>query len=748
MTSRLQQMLASCTDFDQVLSLWGLNRRGVAGREQGVEALLERVKQPQAARWVWERLATSQERVVLWHCVGKNVRCGIKREDLLTRTKLAAEEFNTALSQLTRQLLLLEELFPAEGVQVQAHPSKNRALAPARRETILSVFAEMAETLYQTGRELFIPGAERVTMSLAKLLQSWPEAELWRMIHHYALDMTGLRRASELRAALAEALTDPDLVLGACSTLDTFIQEVYSWLLEQGGKASVQAARSHFAVDDDALFALLETLSAYGLAFDTLCPDVPGLRLLFIPQALFESIQSRATVTSARQQGLAPLPAFPVAIDAGLPVLVSDLAVVVNTVYQQRVELTREGTIVKHCTFRIQPLLRGRSRPGMFIENTYLDMLFETAECLLLIQRVHPPFSLHSLKPYYEPGPELGAWAQLNLVEQTQRLLSWWATSPNWYDVTGSNFQQWNPVEWKPLAARPLLISALQHCAPGAWYRIDDFLQSIWEAEPYAMHSGCAQHTQELRPTAVLKAKWLRCEGEVLRGILVSTLWELGLVSLGSMAGQGAHESFQLTELGAAILQSVAPESHTARSNDGSLVLLPTGEVLLLELDTILLYRLLPFVEIRQVDRAICLAFTRSSIIRAIDQGHTLEALLEFLEGEKHQSPPQNVLYMLKDWAQHYAVAELNHVLLLSISSVEGARLLVTAPRYRAWGFRQLAPHIIAAPAHAHLGELRRALEAEGLVVHLGKDVLAYPAPLVPQQSEPGDDAETHSRSE
>jgi hypothetical protein len=678
MTSSLQQMLAACTDFDQVLYLWGLNRREDAGRDQGIEALLERMKQPQAARCVWERLATSPERVVLWYCVGKTARCGIKRKDVLTRTKLAAEEFDTALSHLIRQLLLMEELSPASGGQVQAQAT----------ETILSVEARMAETLYQTGRELFIPGAQRTTLSLSKLLQLRPEAELWPMIGHYALDATGLRRASDLRAALAEALSDPDLVLGALSTLDISIREMFSWLLEQGGKASLQTVRTHFAVDDDALFALLGALSAYGLAFDTLCPDVPGRRLLFIPQALSESIKTRATITPAGQPGLAPLPAFPASIDAGIPALVGDLAVVVNAVDQQRVELTREGTIVKHCASRIQPLLRGRVHPGMFVENTYLDMLFETAERLLLIQRVHPPFSLQSLKPYYEPGPGLGAWAKLNLVEQTQRLLSWWATNPNWRDVTGSGFQQWNPVAWKPLAARPLLIAALQQCTPGAWYRIDDLLQSIWETDPYAMHPDCGQRTQGLRPTAVFKAKWLRCEGEVLRDILASTPWELGLVSLGSVkeTGQGAYDAFQLTELGAAVFQPVAPDS-TACSNGDSLVLLPTGEVLLLELDTVLLYRLLPFAEICQVDRAIRLAFTRSSIMRAIDRGHALETLLEFLGREKQQAIPQNVLYMLKDWAQHYAVAELNHVLLLSISSEEGARLLATAPRYRAWGF-------------------------------------------------------------
>jgi hypothetical protein len=244
-----------------------------------------------------------------------------------------------------------------------------------------------------------------------------------------------------------------------------------------------------------------------------------------------------------------------------------------------------------------------------------------------------------------------------------------------------------------------------------------------------------------LRPTAVLKAKWLRCEGAVLRGILTSTFWELGLVSLGCTEGS-SQDAFGLTELGAAVLQLVAPGDGASHVAGDSLVFLPTGEVLLLELDTAILYRLLPYVEVRQVDRAIRLAFTRSSITQAIDQGYTLESLLEFLEGERHLPIPQNVLYTLREWAGSFAVAELKHVLLLSLSSEKEARLLTTAPRYRAWGFRLLTPTIIAAPAHVHLGELRRALEADGLVVHLGKDVLSYPAPYVPQQRGPGDDAE------
>ena len=730
-----QQSISLCTDPDQVLYLWGLGKTEDYQQLQSSEKLWKHMSHPLAARCVWERLATPEERLVLWHCVGKTARRGLTQKDLLTRTALTSEECTAATTSLIRQYLLVESspLLP-QGEAAEQHPS-----AKAKIGATYCVYTEQAEALYQTGRELFIRDARRTAMSLSKLLQSASEAELWHMIRHYALDPTGLRRESDLRAALTEALTDADLVQGALSALDTFTREVFSWLVEQGGQAGMQFVRRHFAIDNDELFALLERLAAHGLAFDTLCSDVPGLRLLFIPQALSESIKIRATASPARQHGLVSLAAFPATVEEGVPALVGDLAVVVNATYQQRVERTREGTVLKHCATRIQPLLRGRARPGIPAENLYLAMLFETAERLKLIQWVYPPFSLHSLKPYYEPGPGLAAWARLSLEEQTQHLLAWWTTNPNWRDVTGNDFQQWNPVAWEPLAARPLLLSALRQCAPGIWYGIDDLLLMLWQTYPYALHPAEAQRAQGLRPTEVLKAKWLRCEGVVLRGILTSTLWELGLVSLGRVkdTSKETYDAFQLTGLGAAVLQTVTSDSRASHSGSDALVLLPTGEALLLELDTVVLYRLLSYVEVRQVDRAIRLAFTRSSITRAIDHGHALQALLEFLEGEKYQIP-QNVRYMLRDWAASFKVAELKHVLLLSVSGEEGARLLVAAPRLRAWGLRLLTPTLIAAPAHAHLGELRRALETEGIVVRLGNDLLPYPAPYIPQQSKEG----------
>jgi hypothetical protein len=728
MINSLKQILPTDLNLAQLGRLWGLSYKGSVERDQWTQTLLERVKQPQAARGVWEHLATPEERLVLWHCVSKQARHGIERVALLHKTKLSGEALDAALCYLFELHLLVGE----------------NAAAPASSRCMVIAVADSADALYQAGRELFMQGAQRSTMSLDKLLQKHSEAQLWQMFHHYALDATGIRRESDLRAALAESLTDPDLVLSALTTLDTAVREVFSWLTEQGGKVSMQAVRTRFVLDDDALFGLLETLSAYGLAFDTLCPDGPDLRLLFVPHVLYERLRTRATTPHAEHLALAPLTVPPTMVNEGLPRLIGDLALIVNTVYQQRVELTREEAVVKRCLAKIQPLLRGRvweKTPG---ENTYSDMLFKMAERLLLIQRVHPPFSIQSLKAYYETAPGLWAWERLSLVEQTQHLLSWWKTSPHWQDAIGSDFQQWDPVGWKPLAARPLLVEALQRCIPGAWYGIDDLLEFLWENQPYGLRQDREGRVQRLRPTGVLKAKWLCCEGAVLRGILTSTLWELGLISLGGAVGtnqerQEKAEAFQLTVLGAAALNLALPPGGSELAvQSSSLVLLPTGEVLLMQFDTVTLYKLLPYVVVRQVDRSIRLAFTRSSINQAIDQGHSLEELLEFLETEKLPQLPQNVHYMLRDWAKNYTVAELKHALLLSLSSEEAVRLLTTAPRYRAWGFRWLTPTTIAAPAHVHLGELRRALEAEGIIVHFGRDVLSYPTTSLSQQSEDG----------
>ena len=99
-----------------------------------------------------------------------------------------------------------------------------------------------------------------------------------------------------------------------------------------------------------------------------------------------------------------------------------DLAIVINAVYQMVIEPTQAGKVPKRLANKIFPLLHG-SRPNYYEDTDYyLDMVFQIAKSLQLLQVKE---SLGQ-KARYMPGPNLEEWARLEAFEQTRRLLELW----------------------------------------------------------------------------------------------------------------------------------------------------------------------------------------------------------------------------------------------------------------------------------------------------------------------------------
>ena len=729
-----RQALIQCTQqqLEQIFHLWGMSGLPAKGPQSRQDVLLRRVQDPIAARFVWEYLSPD-ERQVLYRILGHSARSGTRRDATLKKTQLPEKSFEAVISSLKRYLLLWENTVKMRSERVF---TKSKGVVTVEDVALLYPYMESVDALYAAGKEYFSPKSDRSTMTLDKILSSFYHGELDIIARHYNIAPGSYYTHAELRSMIEDELVLPNGAFEVLQRLDPPIRDLFKWLCEQGDKVSMQAVRKHTGYDDTTLLTALHQLEDYALAFDTFSEQE---RVLFIPSNTYPSLKKAATQTEPEEvpTGLVSLASPPAGVRASNTLIVYDLAVIIGAIYQQNIEPTQAGKVPKRLAAKIHPMLHGLPRfRFMDEEDSYMEMLFQIGQELGLVRLSQA--SLEGIKARYEPGSQLEQWSQLDLTEQTRRLLQCWTRSFGWLDIRGVNFRQYDPYYWNPMAARGSLLEQLQKCTPGQWYSMASLLQTIWDKDPFELRP--VQYNirpADRRKSSAMRARWNSCEGEVYIGLLSSTLYELGIVALGyqepglAETGKFANpDAFMLTDLGAATLSaSGATPVKTAVSplsnGNRSLVLQPNFELLLLRPDMPTLYSLLPFAQVNQVDMVSRLTLTRASILRGMEAGNDIEQILRILEERSQKEIPQNVAYTLRDWVKLYKDVRISQVLLLEVSSEAVADEICSSPKLQTFNLRKLTPRMLVVSSDINLQELRRILEKEGIIVRVGGNVVA-----------------------
>jgi hypothetical protein len=407
------------------------------------------------------------------------------------------------------------------------------------------------------------------------------------------------------------------------------------------------------------------------------------------------------------------------------PLILYNLTAIVGIVHQQRITLTRQGTVTKRCVSLLRPLLHGSPWNDERREDAYVNMLCEAAKQLHLI---YSSFSYDDDddKPYYCPTVESGldTWSQLNVHEQARQFLAWWWGSSQWHDAWSPAFRQWDNGDWNPLAARGLLVDLLSSriYVPGQWYSISSLLDTIWSRGPYVLRPArLKERTRTQSVPSWLRRAWDNCEGIVYRGILSSTLSELGIISTDQHTGDMKTGSsplptrFGITPFGAQVLFEEATAS-TARYIK-ALVVQSSFEMILLRFDPPTLYQLLPFSEVKLVEQVSRLTLTQHSILRGIERGISVDQMLAILKESSKQVVPQNVARTLRDWAKTYKEAETVQVLLIEVSSEAIADELCLSPNWQAFSIEKIGPCRLLAWNAYDIFAFRRFLRKAGFVL-------------------------------
>jgi len=446
---------------------------------------------------------------------------------------------------------------------------------------------------------------------------------------------------------------------------------------------------------------------------------------------LTESLQ-RVESLLYQVSGDAPLPLelADLEVQAAAPHLLFDMAVIIGAAYQrEQLEVTKAGQLHKRVRAKLRARLQGLERPGGEdgADDLYPDMLFQTALQLGLLVRADQGPDEGDRE--YRPGRMLASWSGLALAEECSTFLDWWSkVGTSWWDPgERSPRGVYFPIQ-PSTQARALLLSSLNTCQPGRWYALRSLLYLLWRQHPHTFQPGGAAGSWAYASTTRLEfAQWERLEGERFVGILRSTLYELGLISLafpraGQAGTQAAPQAFSLTELGACVLLGQRGEAAAGEQEPlAGVIVQPNYEVLLVKISMPTLYDLLPFCRVKRLGMASTLELARDSVLCGRAAGLSHEAMLTRLAQQSRNELPQNVGYTLKEWAQAYQDPPLAFVeqayVIRTEDETTAERLCRTAFLQRR-GVQRLGPCLLAIPLEkSSLAEVRSALKREGVTI-------------------------------
>lgn len=712
--------------LDAIAAWWGAP--APEGEESEARQRLERaMRDTTSARFVWERL-DDDERRALFAIVGPSARNWCLREQLPERARLAPATCDAVLARLIEHWLVFTEMAKVQGGELvgqratfygYAIPRNTQAQIEVR--PIIYVPTELSTGLYVTGRELFVPQADRSTKSLDELLMPYRQGDLDQIGRRFGLTLQAYYSRNEVRAAMAENLSQAEAVRYALARVEPQQRELYEWLRRQGGRATLAAVRRHMRLDGTELATLVRALEEYALVFDTFSE---GQRILFIPSETLANLR-QADVRPRAQVGLLQRPAPAAVLPADTPFL-WDLAVLVATAYHQGIELTRAGGLPKRAAQRLLPLLNGaHDRRTEEEALAYVEQLKQEACDLGLV--LAPP-STAAVRGRLSPGPKLDSWARHDQVMQARRIFRRWPGNRWWLDALGAKYQDWLAYYIEPPVVREQVRQLLRRCEPGVWYSLASFRATLQGDDPFVLRPSQRNAGEAgFRLANELRAQWDRTDGEVVAGIFRSTLRELGLVELGydretvpDRDDLVNPDAFRVTDLGAEVMTSDLSASQQPPARP--LVVQPNFQVLLLEPHMPALFWLVRFALLEQSGRVSRFTLTREALTRGLAQGSTIDEAIAFLEAHSQKALPQNVVYTMRDWArqqQEQMTTQQRQVTLLEVGDEALAGELVTSPKLRAFRLRRVGPRAVAVPPEASRGELRRALERLGYASRL-----------------------------
>jgi hypothetical protein len=711
----------SLANLNIIADLWGMHL--LASRDpEAVMDLEHHMREPIAARTLWERLS-ADERAVLLAIVRPGARNWCALDVLAERAGLSEERMQAALEKLCARFVVQECGARIQGDEIVGQRPTfyyNYAIPRPTQEAVVEksiayVPTEIAMTLYATGRELTGSAPDRTTQSLNDLLAPFRQGDLDQIGRRYHMSPHTYSSRNEVRTIVADNVSQAEAVQYALQQIGPPLDDVYAWLSARGGRATLAELRQRMNWDVPTSVQALRTFEEYAIAFDAFSD---GERVVFIPAQTFDNLR-RAHARPRAEVGLRERHA-PRAIFPADSIALWDLAAFTSLLCQQEVELTRNNTLPKRTAQRIIPLLTNRDALVADDDGGFgyiAQLQFEAIDLGIAQIAVEDERTLLTI------GPRFDAWSRQDYRAQTHRLARRWPQSRNWRDRVGAGYRGWMASFINVPSAREALLQALAQCDPGVWYDVPSLVRTIQGDDPFVLRpSQRFNNHGGFKMVEDVRAHWEDTDGPLLCGLLSSTLFDLGIVSLGYDADavppsrmKRLPDAFMLTELGAEVLKDKLGLAHVAA--DRALIVQPNFEVLVLEPHMPSIYALIHFAQPVQFGRASIFKLARETLLRAIGTGQTVQEIEDFLKDHSQRELPQNVVYTLDDWARHYKPVTLGQMVLIEVESEDIADELIGSSQLRKLGLRRIGPCALATPEGAALRTVRGVLERAGYAI-------------------------------
>jgi hypothetical protein len=510
--------------------------------------------------------------------------------------------------------------------------------------------------------------------------------------------IAGLRGREDLTRRILQQVDDPDRVAAVAGKRRRDATLIWHRLRDQAEGAPIPlslAAESAGLASGDARQAqrLRETLAELEgalLVWHTYRPD--GSRWLFIPTEIRAPNPVRRNDVPALTPVLVP-PADelpwrpPYALAWDLLTLLRELSVAGTPQVHDAADRPRSWRrLVNRGLWN-----RGADLPPV----GYLELLEALARAEGLVHG--------GAEPGQEPlvlGPAIRPWRDRSFADQMARLRWWWLASPTWIEGSArEDVDVWG-AEWIPF--RRKLLVHLAALSDDGWYPVEDLAGWLSARDPEMLGAtftvATARHVEATDQGDAGRRR--AAIAEVAAVTLETACRWFGLIDVAE--GGRRERLVKLTTAGRALASGQPLPSADSPAEGCPVVLMASGDVELRDPSPLRVWSLSAFADAQRLDRVSVYRLTEDSVGRALAAGFETQQIVSFLAAQSGEPVSPELERRLREWTRDFRRVRLRRAV------------------------------VITPDDPALLGELRQAIERQGVTVRSFGEILVALLPPAP----------------
>jgi hypothetical protein len=671
-----------------ISAAWGTLTRDASPTQNDLAiAVYHTMVDPSGMRGVWENLDVEERAFTSWLLNQRNMLALV--DDLPGLLDRTPDEVAPLLERVRRiglvdvdEVMVRGSRVVSSGDNLYAWAARNQPEATPRR--VVSIATEAAKVLRDIIEESKRPPP--FEEDFPSLLGNLEQVEVQRIASTWKLPDAARYYKSELIGVMSEFLATGQGKQLLLSTVSPSSQSLFTYLEEEGGKATAGSVKKHFSWSEREFRAATLGLIQRALLWDVMEGE---RRFLFVPRDLISGGKQSGPVKIAPYMQPKLDAPSPYTVITKLPYeLAWDLLTLLAEASEGELQLTLQDTrITKRVAKKINESFLHPE--DMKAGSEYIDMVVHLAQSLGLLSETHgeqPSLTLTS---------KVDDWVRHNFDSQRRRLYGMWQEDRKWSEpATYGTIYWWNS---DLTGARKRLVKQLLELPVNKWISVEGFLRQIHITEPFLIwDQEELVKRYGLRALQGFRNHWFEIEGRIIADMLRTMLNWLGAVDIGKDK-QKRFVAFRITEEGRSLLDPEYPWQEQSGTLPRPLLVQPNFEVLVLHPDSRVLWTLLRLSKLVRHDRVSAYVINKESILRAVESGLSPETITRFLHDNTGKDLPQNVAQSVSDWARLIKYTGVHRVTLIEVEDPSILDEMAASRKTKKYIARRLSPTVAVA---------------------------------------------------